>query len=57
MEEFRQPVILSSLVVYLVLCIAVGIWAMRRTKSAGDFFVAGRSLGPAVVGLAIFRAR
>jgi len=54
MEEFRQPVILSSLVVYLVLCIAVGIWAMRRTKSAGDFFVAGRSLGPAVVGLAIF---
>ncbi len=54
MEEFRQPIILSSLAVYLVFCIAVGVWAMRRTKSAGDFFVAGRSLGPAVVGLAIF---
>ena len=54
MEAFRQPIILGSLVVYLVLCIGVGIWAMRRTKSAGDFFVAGRSLGPAVVGLAIF---
>jgi len=54
MEAFRQPIILGSLVVYLVFCIAVGIWAMRRTKSSGDFFVAGRSLGPAVVGLAIF---
>jgi Na+/proline symporter len=54
MEPFRQPIILGALVVYLVLCVAVGIWAMRRTKSAGDFFVAGRSLGPAVVGLAIF---
>ncbi len=54
METFRQPIILGSLVVYLVLCVAVGIWAMRRTKSAGDFFVAGRSLGPAVIGLAIF---
>lgn len=54
MEPFRQPIILGALVVYLVLCVAVGIWAMRRTKSTGDFFVAGRSLGPAVVGLAIF---
>lgn len=40
--------------VYLLLCIGVGVWAMRRTKSASDFFVADRSLGPAVVGLAIF---
>jgi len=54
MEVYRQPIILGSLVIYLVLCVAVGIWAMRRTRSAGDFFVAGRSLGPAVVGLAIF---
>jgi SSS family transporter len=54
METFRQPIILGSLVVYLLFCVVVGVWAMRRTKSAGDFFVAGRSLGPAVVGLAIF---
>ena len=54
METFRQPIILGSLVVYLVLCVAVGIWSMRRIKSAGDFFVAGRSLGPAIIGLAIF---
>ncbi|MCH7822804.1 MAG: sodium/proline symporter [Proteobacteria bacterium] len=54
MEAFGQQIILGSVAVYLVLCIAIGVWAMGRTKSASDFFVAGRSLGPAVVGLAIF---
>ncbi len=54
MEAVRQPIILGALLVYVLFCVAVGIWAMGRTKSAGDFFVAGRSLGPAVVGLAIF---
>lgn len=38
----------------MVFCIVVGLWAMRRTHSPGDFFIAGRSLGPIVVALAIF---
>jgi SSS family transporter len=54
MEAYRQPIILGFVLAYLVLCIAIGLWAMRRTHSAGDFFVAGRSLGPVVIGLAIF---
>ena len=54
MEAFRQPIILSSVFLYLVMCVVIGLWAMRRTKSASDFFVAGRSLGPIVLGLAIF---
>lgn len=54
MEEYRQTIILGSVAFYMVLCIGIGLWAMRRTKSAGDFFVAGRSLGPIVVGLAVF---
>ncbi|SDE02884.1 sodium:solute symporter family transporter [Kordiimonas lacus] len=54
MEELRQPIILSCVAAYMGLCIWVGIWAMRRTKSAGDFFVAGRGLGPVVVSLAVF---
>lgn len=54
MEELRQPIILGSVLFYMVLCIGIGLWAMRKTKSAGDFFVAGRSLGPIVVGLAVF---
>ncbi len=54
MEEFRQPIILGFVALYMSICIWVGIWAMRRTKSAGDFFVAGRGLGPMVVSLAVF---
>jgi len=54
MEEFRQEIILACVAIYMALCIWVGLWAMRRTKSAGDFFVAGRGLGPIVVSLAVF---
>ena len=54
MEAWRQPIILSCVVAYMLACIIVGIWAMRRTKSIGDFFVAGRSLGVVVTAFAIF---
>ena len=54
MEEMRQPIILGSVFIYLLICIAVGLWAMRRTKTAGDFFVAGRGLGPIIVSMAVF---
>jgi len=54
MEEMRQPIILGSVLVYLLVCILVGLWAMRRTKSAGDFFVAGRGLGPVIISMAVF---
>lgn len=54
MEEYRQAIILFFVAAYMGLCIWVGLWAMRRTKSAGDFFVAGRGLGPWVVSLAVF---
>lgn len=54
MEAFRQEIILGAVFVYMVFCIATGIWAMRRTKSSSDFFIAGHGLGPIVVALAIF---
>ena len=54
MEAFREPIILSCVAIYMVVCVLVGIWAMRKTHSASDFFVAGRGLGPMVVGLAVF---
>lgn len=54
MEEFRQPIILGAVAFYMVFCVVIGVWAMRRTKSAGDFFVAGRSLGPIIIGMAVF---
>ncbi len=54
MEEYRSPIILGSIILYMVICIGVGIWAMRRTQSSRDFFMAGRSLGALVAAVAIF---
>jgi solute:Na+ symporter, SSS family len=36
----------AIVVVYVLVMLAVGYWCMRRTKSVGDFFLGGRSLGP-----------
>ena len=47
-------VILTCIGVYLAVCIAVGLWALRRTKSTRDFFMAGRDLGIIVTALAVF---
>ncbi|MGI9545326.1 MAG: sodium:solute symporter family transporter [Cyclobacteriaceae bacterium] len=54
MEELRSPIILTSIGIYMFLCVVVGIWALRRTKSAHDFFMAGRNLGIMVTAFAVF---
>jgi SSS family transporter len=54
MEGFRDPIILGSVVLYMGACIGVGLWALKRTKSTRDFFMAGRNLGVLVTGVAIF---
>jgi Na+/proline symporter len=53
-EAFRQEIILGALFIYMVFCVLTGLWAMRRTHNPSDFFIAGRSLGPFVVSLALF---
>ena len=40
---------LGLLLAYSALLIALGLWIGRRVKSAGDFFVAGRGLGPGLM--------
>ena len=54
MEEARGTIVLVAIAVYMASCLAIGLWAMRRTKSTRDFFVAGRDLGILVTGLAVF---
>ncbi len=54
MEESRNTVVLVCLLIYFALCIGVGIWALRRTKSSHDFFMAGRELGIIVTAFALF---
>ena len=54
MEAYRQEIILGAVALYMVFCVVTGLWAMRRTSDASDFFVAGRGLGPIVISLALF---
>lgn len=39
-------VVLTTLVAYKLILIAIGFWAQRRVSSEQDFFLAGRQLGP-----------
>jgi len=48
----QSPEILICVVAYLACCFGIGVWALRRTRSAADFFVAGTSLGPVVMTIA-----
>ena len=52
MPTADSQLILACVVVYLASCAVVGFWAMRRTSSTVDFFLAGKSLGPLVVVMA-----
>lgn len=54
MEDLRPIIIFTCIAAYMVMCIGVGIWALRRTKSPRDFFMAGRDLGIFVTALAVF---
>ena len=54
MDEYRSLIILACVAAYFVLCIVVGLWAMRKTHSTRDFFMAGRNLGILVTGVAVF---
>jgi len=54
MDVLRNPIILISLTIYMFLCIGIGIWALKKTKSTHDFFVAGRNLGIMVTAFAVF---
>ncbi|MBK9385441.1 MAG: sodium/proline symporter [Planctomycetes bacterium] len=46
------PLVLVAL--YFAACLAIGLWALRRTRDARDYFVAGRRLGPWVTAIALF---
>ena len=56
MDTDRGFTILFSVVVYMGICVVVGLWALRRTRSSADFFMAGRNLGVIVTGFAVFPA-
>lgn len=54
MEQYRNLIVLVSVILYMAMCVLIGIWAIRRTRSSKDFFMAGRNLGVMVTSLAVF---
>jgi Na+/proline symporter len=51
-----RPVIIFSALLYLAVCGALGVWSLRRTRNARDFWIAGQGLGVFVTGLATMAA-
>jgi len=43
--------VLATLTLYLIVLLAVGVWAQRRVASTDDFHLAGRRMGPLVAAL------
>jgi len=43
--------VLLTLVVYKLVLVGVGIWAARRSRDEGAFFLGGRGLGPWVAAI------
>jgi Na+/proline symporter len=56
LPPLRGPAILLVAALYALVTAVIGIWASRRTRSAGDFFAAGRRLGPFTLALAAMAA-
>lgn len=54
LEANRALITLLAVIAYMLLCIGIGLWSLKRTKSSSDFFVAGRNLGVFVTAFAIF---
>ena len=46
----------GTMLAYFGVIVAIAVWASRRTRSASDFFVAGRSLGTVVLGISAMAA-
>ena len=47
----KTTVILTTLILYKLLLIGVGLWAHRRTNNEEDFFLGSRGLGPLVAAI------
>lgn len=51
-----MAIIKTVIAVYMLIVLGIGFWAMKKTKSSADFFIAGKQLGIIAVALASFSA-
>ncbi|WP_026896120.1 sodium:solute symporter family transporter [Clostridiisalibacter paucivorans] len=48
--------VITVIIIYMLIVLAIGFWAMKKTKDSSDFFVAGKQLGIVAVAMASFSA-
>ncbi len=51
-----EPLIVGVAVAYFAVVTAIGAWATRRTRTAGDFFAAGPGIGLVALSLSVLSA-
>jgi Na+/proline symporter len=51
-----EPIIVAVAIAYFAVVTLIGAWATRRTRTAGDFFVAGKGIGLAALSLTVMSA-
>jgi SSS family transporter len=56
LPRLTQPTIVAVAVVYFAIVAAIGVWATRRTRTASDFFIAGRGIGLLALAIAAMAA-
>ncbi|MEM9293834.1 MAG: hypothetical protein AAGD01_19305 [Acidobacteriota bacterium] len=56
MNALASPTVAALALAYLVLTLAIGTWAAKRTRNAKDFFIAGQGIGVVVMGVATMSA-
>ncbi|SHK56052.1 sodium/proline symporter [Paramaledivibacter caminithermalis] len=49
-------IVILVIILYMLIVLGIGFWAMKKTKSSEDFFVAGKQLGIMAVAMAAFSA-
>jgi len=54
LELPRATLTLIAVAVYLAICVGIGAWSLRRTRTSFDFFMSGRDLGVVLATLAAF---
>lgn len=51
-----EGVVVAVALFYVVVVAAIAVWSARRTRTAGDFFLAGRRIGPWTLSIAAMSA-
>lgn len=55
-QSSTQPTIVAVGVAYFAIVVAISVWAARRTRTASDFFLAGRGIGLVALALSSMAA-